>query len=457
MFIHEIINEKHEVFYMNRIKKNSKKILFGIAASDRGVSLIATILLITVLSTLCVGTISFVVTDNRVTANQTTLSQAFWIAEGGLEVALDWLRDQSPPPGGTTPFTQFNQVTMGNGTFTVIIDPNNNNPNTYINSYTIRAIGQVGTITREVSITAQMNTFSRYAYLTGDEGGTIWFTTGDVITGPLHSNDRISIYNSPTFLGKVTSSASSFRQGGNYNPTFQDGFQLNAPIITFPTIQDVSDNYWAMNDDPPSLVIDARSGKKSRVIFNSNGTITYSIWYMSGGNKVYIVENEVENLSDLNGIIFVKGNTQIKGTVNGSVTVVATGKIWILDDVKYADSGVNGKPNPGCDDYLGIISKKDVIIKDNAANRNDVIIDAAILTLGDSFTVQNYSSGSPRGYIHLYGSLSQKVRGPVGTFGSGGTGYLKNYNYDERLLNQSPPYFPTTGGYTIAAWRDKDY
>jgi hypothetical protein len=425
--------------------------------SSRGVSLITAILIMAILSTLCVGTISLVVTDNRITANQNMLAQAFWIAEGGLEVTLDWLRDQAPPPGGTAPLTQFDQVALGNGTFTVIIDPDDNNPNTYINSYEIKSIGQVGPITRELRITAQMNTFSRYAYLSGDEGGTIWFTTGDVISGPLHSNDRIAIWSSPIFLGKVTSSAGSFQQGGSFNPTFKDGFQLNAPTITFPTIQDVSDNYWAMNDDPPNLIIDARFGKKSEVVFQSDGTIKYSIWYTSGSNRVYAVEDEVVDLDDLNGIIFVKGKTRIKGTVNGAVTVVATDKIWIIDDIKYADSGVNGEPNPGCDDYLGIISKKDIMIQNNQANRDDVIIDAAILALGNSFKVQNHSSGSPRGYIHFWGSLSQKVRGAVGTFGGGGTGYLKDYNYDQRFLDSSPPYFPTTGSYTVMSWRDSDF
>jgi hypothetical protein len=36
--------------------------------------------------------------------------------------------------------------------------------------------------------------------------------------------------------------------------------------------------------------------------------------------------------------------------------------------------------------------------------------------------------------------IAQKWRGPVGTSGSGGSGYLKDYNYDTRLKHVSPPH-----------------
>ena len=118
------------------------------------------------------------------------------------------------------------------------------------------------------------------------------------------------------------------------------------------------------------------------------------------------------------------------------MTVFATKKIKITNNIVYAMSDANGKPLPGCDDYLGLIAKQDVLIIDTAVNGNDVKINAAILTLGDSFTVQNYASGPPRGDLTIYGSLSQKVRGPVGTFGWWGTtGYQKDYHYDDRFVD----------------------
>lgn len=424
--------------------------------SQAGVSLVTAVMITSLLSTLLVVTVSLVVSNNRMSVSHITSSKAMWLAEAGLEKALYWLRNQDPPPGGVAPFTQYDQVSLGDGTFTVVVDPADQNTNTYIKQYLIRSIGAIGSYSRQLEIQVRMNTFGKYAYLTGDEGyGTIWFTSGDVIEGPLHSNDQIAITGAPTFMGRVTSSASSFLVGSGYNPTFVEGYQLNAPSVHFPTQQEIVDNYWAINNDPPQLIIDARFGKDASIDFNSDGTITYNVWHWSHGHKVYNIQNASASLLNLNGIIFVKGDVRIKGTINGQVTLAATDDILIQDDLIYADAGTNGQPNSGCDDVLGLISMRDVVISDTAPNRNNVIVDAAVLALNNSFYVQNYNYGSSRGYIHLWGSLSQKVRGPVGTFGYYGmTGYYKDYHYDERFMTIPPPYFPTTGGYEIFSWRE---
>ena len=60
-----------------------------------------------------------------------------------------------------------------------------------------------------------------------------------------------------------------------------------------------------------------------------------------------------------------------------------------------------------------------------------VTIDAAILAILHSFIVDNYNCGEQLGKLTVNGAIAQKYRGAVGT--TGGTGYLKNYNYDSRL------------------------
>lgn len=41
----------------------------------------------------------------------------------------------------------------------------------------------------------------------------------------------------------------------------------------------------------------------------------------------------------------------------------------------------------------------------------------------------------------VYGGIIQRIRGAVGTFGSGGigSGYEEDYNYDPRLMDTPPP------------------
>jgi hypothetical protein len=71
-------------------------------------------------------------------------------------------------------------------------------------------------------------------------------------------------------------------------------------------------------------------------------------------------------------------------------------------------------------------------------------IDAAILAIKHSFIVDNYDCGSASNLLDLTinGAIAQTFRGTVGTGGGSGadTGYLKDYNYDNRLAVAQPPY-----------------
>ncbi|HEX3852687.1 MAG TPA: hypothetical protein VHW01_17080, partial [Polyangiaceae bacterium] len=69
----------------------------------------------------------------------------------------------------------------------------------------------------------------------------------------------------------------------------------------------------------------------------------------------------------------------------------------------------------------------------------DPLIDAAILSTNHSWIVDNYKCGNMLDKLTVWGSIAQFWRGPVGTANS--TGYIKNYNYDDRLANQQPPSF----------------
>jgi hypothetical protein len=69
------------------------------------------------------------------------------------------------------------------------------------------------------------------------------------------------------------------------------------------------------------------------------------------------------------------------------------------------------------------------------------VVDAAILSTNHSWIVDNYKCGEKLGGLTVWGSIAQFWRGPVGTGGGTGTGYIKNYNYDERLASQEPPSF----------------
>jgi hypothetical protein len=74
-------------------------------------------------------------------------------------------------------------------------------------------------------------------------------------------------------------------------------------------------------------------------------------------------------------------------------------------------------------------------------SHENLVVDAAILSTNHSWIVDNYKCGKKLGTLTVWGSIAQFWRGPVGTQGNPGTGYLKSYNYDERLAAQEPPSF----------------
>ncbi len=80
-----------------------------------------------------------------------------------------------------------------------------------------------------------------------------------------------------------------------------------------------------------------------------------------------------------------------------------------------------------------------------------------MMALKGSFYVDKYSQGSPRGVLHLYGGIIQRVRGAVGTGSAStiATGYAKDYIYDEKLVFRPPLNFPNTPNVYIVSLKDQ--
>ncbi len=76
------------------------------------------------------------------------------------------------------------------------------------------------------------------------------------------------------------------------------------------------------------------------------------------------------------------------------------------------------------------------------------VIDAAILSTAHSFINDNFQCGANLGELTIWGSIAQFWRGTVGR---GESGYIKNYNYDDRLAAEQPPSFlsPSTTSWKL--------
>jgi hypothetical protein len=141
------------------------------------------------------------------------------------------------------------------------------------------------------------------------------------------------------------------------------------------------------------------------------------------------------------------GDAFVSGTLRGQLTIASEHNVVVVGDTTYA-TGTGGS------DLLGLVANQFVQVYHpvNSSGQNltdsrlprvpftSPQIHAALLALGHSFIVQNYNQGANLGTLTISGAIAQKWRGPVGTSGGSGTGYLKSYNYDGRLEFVAPPH-----------------
>lgn len=161
------------------------------------------------------------------------------------------------------------------------------------------------------------------------------------------------------------------------------------------------------------------------------------------------------------------GDVYVSGVLKGALTIAAENYGYVTGDVTYSDAGA---------DILGLVGNNAVWVwnpidctktvttggkvsctEANFLTTDNRTISAAILSVSHTFVAQNHNvknmaTGGKRGTLTVVGAIAQKFRGPVGTSGSPGTGFLKNYIYDDRLRVTAPPKFltPTSTTYGVS-------
>lgn len=186
-------------------------------------------------------------------------------------------------------------------------------------------------------------------------------------------------------------------------------------------------------------------------------------------DAAYLFPLSREYNTEFRGVVFFDGLVGVSGVLNGRVTVVSSDNIVLLDDFTYSVPANAAQ----CNDIAGFLSARNFYVADNNLNApqrfpnapggrrtyDDTaseFIDGVILTLDQSFTVENYQGGprdaeecegrpDGRGCLYLTGGLIQRTRGAVGL--TSGEGYIKRYAYDSNARFCPPPHYPTTGRY----------
>lgn len=301
----------------------------------------------------------------------------------------------------------------------------------------------------------------------------IQFSSTDAIKGPFHTNDSVLHCGSTQFGRRPDDRIEVSDPGGFKNvggsgcagpPDTLGTFVPEAEPLEVPpsnaALQAEALPAYTYTGKTTILlkgnVMDVTTGsgpKQTNVPLPANGVIYVNNSSCSSGTTI----PQLARYNESAGC----GNLYISGTYSKSLTIATA------NDIIVGGPGVsNGSllRDTNQDVVLGLIATNFVRVYHpvtrsdwsdpnnctNAAGTNDnVRIDAAILTLKHSFTVDNYRCGAKLETLKVMGAIAQKFRGPVGT--TRPTGYTKDYEYDDRLKYRSPPFFldPVSASWNI--------
>jgi hypothetical protein len=336
------------------------------------------------------------------------------------------------------------------------------------------------------------------------------FIGEDELNGPFHTNDAAAICSeavgAPTF-GRTAADPVEMNQGHYTDPThFGCGGSLTLKgkyTEETPTLLPPETN--------TELLEAAEFKPKGRTVIELNGATTPNKMTVTTYNFVAKkFETAAPKNFPANGVVYVEnqeacpykyspfsfdknyekdtenpvcGNVYVKGSYTESLTVASAGDVIIIGSLTTT-SEASGKPTGGA--TLGLIANDFVRVyhpvKCSGSCKNErsgekcegtnetalsdsrkwgslenIVVDAAILSTRHSWIVDNFLCGNSMGTLTVWGAIAQdwrgRVRGASKAFGGGFTGgYVKVYNYDERLRSQQPPNFlsPTaTSGWKV--------
>lgn len=320
-----------------------------------------------------------------------------------------------------------------------------------ITYYSIYSIGTIEGAKRTVLLDGvHQESWAKYALWYNSGPGAIWITSGEVFNGPVHANTWLYLTGNPIFNALVSTTKSGWGSGpasAQFNGTPSPGYQFNAPAqsiasVNFsnflPKAELIVTGLTSITLSGTNMLIsNSRQGWTTNTVTIPSNCLVYARTTTTGSDK--------------------QGTVNVGGQLDGRLTIVADYDIQITNHITYAVHPTNSS-----DDALGLVAGRNVIVATEAPNNLNIF--AHIMAVGSattsgsdgSFTVENYSTRAFSGNLNVYGGIVQYYRGAVGTVGSPGKGFLKNYTFDTRFETMPPPEYPAvTNEYVWSGWRER--
>jgi hypothetical protein len=255
------------------MKKNNRifPLLKNNLISQKGMALLATLIFVFILTSFGIALLTMTRNDIKLSTLQEESTKAFYLADAGVERAVNWLELQGTPPSAGDVPSDFNGTheyeELNTGKYTIHLSLDND-PTSLVARYIIETEGWItradeSRVSRKIKTMVMIINFAEYAYFSNqelfplntniDSSGSykdqkIWFIGDDTFGGKVHSNSQFHIVGEPNFYGKVTSTENTIDFWGNAYPAdgqkfpgFHNGYALGAPNIPLPQYRKISD------------------------------------------------------------------------------------------------------------------------------------------------------------------------------------------------------------------------
>jgi type II secretory pathway pseudopilin PulG len=314
---------------------------------------------------------------------------------------------------------------------------------------------------------------------------TISFIGRDNIKGPMHTNDAFVICESPTLgrepgdpievsypkspgwfsTSEVPHSGSSCSGSkSNFKGTYEVGSSVLIPPPTNSKLSEAAESKFVFTGEikiclQGSTMQVGRGMSCTQSPLYSGPLPGNGIIYDSNGASCS-TEYSPFNVAYSPGTVGTCGNINIEGTFSQPLTIAAANNVMIMNNVTRTNEEamlgliannfihvyhpVELVHPRTCTKHNGVETCTENLevteCKGNATGSvTGLKIEAALLAINHSFIVDNYKCGAQLDTLNVKGAIAQKYRGAVGT--TGNTGYVKNYEYDDRFRTTEPPQF----------------
>ena len=330
----------------------------------------------------------------------------------------------------------FSAGQLGPGRYTVMYGPSGTGSR--LMSTSVLTTGN-GTLRDTVRIVfAKVDSFDILGLMQGFRGNDDTWIKYDSMWGRVHFNGRVGVKGSPVFNDKVTLSKGwDPPPGTSINQVIcLNGYETGVNTLPLPTLTDTSDTFPCADT---TLIGDFSFNLSDTVGVPNTGffRIRSGLHNFTGGGSIDPYFYNVP--STRQGVIVVRGNASVKGRINGHLTIAATRKIYIDDDLTYA---VNPQTDPASNDILALVAMDDIILYNQPAGSSGRtwITQAVMVSLGGTIAAEN----RPNNWwavFRNYGGLITKDRFNIAQYsgaGGGSTPYLqggfyRRFRWDTRL------------------------